>query len=728
MKMSYTEIVSNISHISEEDILKNTKTDIFLAFKEAFSNALEAIKYKNKPVLNYNDGSVIVSIHTKQDMANEEIFDFMTIQDNGIGFEPSGFERFCQYINSSKGFNNKGTGRFFLLKSFKKSRYESTYLSNSQYYDVSFNFSSENNPNNMFIDVLSEKESEHKKTQTILTLYPFDTDKESIRKYASFLNIENIKQKIIDNFLLEFVLHSKSGVPLIVINKYVNKNLTEHQQITADDFPSIDKVENVEIELSKINYDTKNIEKSDKAINFQLYSAKSPDIKKNEIILTCNNQKTEALDMQDLLPSDKLANDERILLLVKSEYLDDPQNINNERQKFNFPKRSDIEKKLKKQNIEQSDFNFSEETYLFRDDLERKINKKVADMYPEVKELKVKKCDTVQKLKNRFLISNSVFDKVVKKLDINASPEDVLVEFYRAEAEVLAKKDIEISNKIDEVLSIDTSQDNYMNRLDELSSQLVELIPIQNRNNLAQYVARRKLVLKTFENILNQKMPFEIKERQLHNLFLVKNKDNSHQDSNLWMLNEDFIYFTGKSEERLCDFKINDINVFNSKFPEEEERYLRSLGENRKIKRPDILLFPEENKCIIIEFKNIDVNVAEHLHQINQYAYWLRNFANENFEFTQFYGYLIGEAIEPRDVRASDGEFKTMYSGVGLYRPKKNIPCDNNENKDGELYMEILPYSELLERASSRNKIFIEKLGIDNTDKEDQKECDENIL
>lgn len=42
--------------------------------------------------------------------------------------------------------------------------------------------------------------------------------------------------------------------------------------------------------------------------------------------------------------------------------------------------------------------------------------------------------------------------------------------------------------------------------------------------------------------------------------------------------------------------------------------------------------------------------------------------------------------------------------------------------------MEILPYSELLERASSRNKIFIEKLGIDNTDKEDQKECDENIL
>ena len=83
----------------------------------------------------------------------------------------------------------------------------------------------------------------------------------------------------------------------------------------------------------------------------------------------------------------------------------------------------------------------------------------------------------------------------------------------------------------------------------------------------------------------------------------------------------------------------------------------------------------------------------------------MRNFATEHFEFTQFYGYLIGEAIEARDVRAADGEFKTMYSGVGLYRPKKNIPCDSNEGKDGELYMEILPYEELLKRASIRNKI-----------------------
>ncbi len=712
--MSYSEIVKNISHISEEDILKNTKNDIFLAFKEAVSNSLEAIKSKKKLQPNYERASIVISVYAKSDTANEESFDYMIIKDNGIGLETKGFQRFCQYMNSSKGYNNKGTGRFFLLKSFKKAKYESSYLDeNGKYYDVYFDFSIENRANDLFINIISEGESSKTDSETSLMLLPFDCDKESIRRYNPFLNIDAIKQKIIDNFLLEFILPSNDIVPYIVINKFINNTFSTTVEITLNDFPAIDKVDNVEVELNKINYDRKCIEKTNDIVNFKLYSAKSPDIKKNEVILTCNNQKTETMEIQDLLPSDKLSNDDRILLLVKSDYLDDAQNINNERQKFNFPKRSEIEKKIRKQTIEQADFNFSGETYLFREDLEKKINKKVGDMYPEVKELKIKKSDTVQKLKNRFLISNSVFEKVIKKLDINASPEDVLVEFYKAEAEILAKKDIEISNKIDEVLSINTSDNSYLDKIDDLSKQLVELIPIQNRNNLAQYIARRKLVLKTFENLLHQKTPFSIKEKHLHNLFLVKNRDNIYEDSNLWMLNEDFIYFTGKSEERLCDFKINGLNVFKSHFSEEEERYLNSLGENRKNKRPDILLFPEENKCIIIEFKNIDVNVATYLHQINQYAYWLRNFATEHFEFTQFYGYLIGEAIEARDVRAADGEFKTMYSGVGLYRPKKNIPCDSDEGKDGELYMEILPYEELLKRASIRNKIFIEKLGLD---------------
>lgn len=714
--MSYFEVLQNISHIAEENILKNTKKDAFLAFKEAFNNSLEAIKDKNAPEKTYKNGNLIISIHTKKNITQEEILDFITIKDNGTGFIPAGFKRFCKYIDSSKGYNNKGTGRFFLLKSFKKLVYDSIYQNNEDFYHVCFEFSSAFPSKDMFIRIVSEEKTTLKETGTSLCLYPFDSTPDDVKDYKFFLDVDILKKSIIDKFLLEFVLHSNTGLPKILIQKYDDKNnLINELQIEKKDFPTIDKKDNMEVAFCKINYDNQTIEKTDNSAEFQLYISKSNQIDKNQIILTCNNQNAERLNFQSLLPSDTFPNEDRLLLFVKSEYLDNPQNSNEERLKFNLTTRSEIQKILKKQDSLQSDFNFSNEIYLFKDDIEKKANEKTEEIYPEIRRMKKDKSETATKLKERFLISDKVFDKVVKKMNINTSPETFLVEFYKAEAEILAKADITISNKIDEVSKIDTSDDNYMETLDKLSTEIVEMIPLQNRNNLAQYVARRNLVLKAFDNILNHMKDDEIKERHLHNLFLVKNKENTYEDSNLWMLNEDFIYFTGKSEERLCDYKIGEEKVFRDEFSDEESKYLQSLGENRKLKRPDILLFPEENKCIIIEFKNIDVNVSDHLSQINKYAYWLRNFSNPCFKFTQFYGYLIGEAIEPRDIRAADGEYKTMYNGLGLFKPKANIPCDNDEKQDGELYMEVLPYSALLERAITRNKIFIEKLGIESS-------------
>ena len=73
-----------------------------------------------------------------------------------------------------------------------------------------------------------------------------------------------------------------------------------------------------------------------------------------------------------------------------------------------------------------------------------------------------------------------------------------------------------------------------------------------------------------------------------------------------------------------------------------------------------------------------------------------------------FYGYLIGENIEKRDVRAADGDFKTSPNLDYLFRPMKNIPDDSGTNQDGSLYMEVLQFSILKERAEQRNKAFID--------------------
>lgn len=710
--MSYTDIIKNTSHISEKDILKKIKiNDIFIPFKEALNNSLEAIKTKNSKSDEYKNAQISVNIFVKKDSANELRLDYLEIKDNGSGFTEKGFERFCRYMDISKGFNNKGTGRFYLIKAFDKAIYKSTCELKKGFYNVEFNFSTLNPATDMFIHVIKEEISETGFTGTTLTLYPHE---EEYIKYNLFLDLEKLKQKVLENFLPEFLLHLKTSIPQISFTKYVANKVSDSFSIDRNIIPAIDKDQKIAVNLFKANFETKTLDKTEEKINLRLYTAKSPIIKRNEIILTSANQKVEAINFQDLLPSDVLEND-KIALFVKSEYLDKEEYVDNERRKFNFYKKSELEKLLKKDE-KQGDFGFSNEVYLVRDELEKQINKKFSQMYPNVKKIKSEKDIELQKLKKRFLISDEIFNQVTKKLSLNASSDEIFTEFYKAEATVLAQRDIEISKKIDAVISIDTSSKNCMQEIDKLSEEIVKLLPLQNRNSLVQYVARRKLVLKAFKGILDNSPNPTIKEANFHNLFLTKGENNTYDNSNLWMLSEDFIYYSGKSEERLCNFKLNDENVFNSEFSAEEERYLLSLGEDRKIKRPDILLFPQENKCIIIEFKNVEVNVSDHLNQINKYAYFLRNFTNEKFQFKQFYGYLIGEPIECEDVRAADSDFKSFHDGKGMFRPKKNVVCKNNQNADGELYMEVLPYTELLEKATLRNRIFIEKLGIQDKD------------
>lgn len=142
---------------------------------------------------------------------------------------------------------------------------------------------------------------------------------------------------------------------------------------------------------------------------------------------------------------------------------------------------------------------------------------------------------------------------------------------------------------------------------------------------------------------------------------------------------------------------------------DEEEAYRVSLGEDRLQKQPDILLFPNEGKCIIIEFKNPSENIADHLTQINKYASLLRNLTKDQFAVDTFFGYLIGQSIEVRDVRAADSDFKHSSHFDYMFRPAKTV-LGEFDRSDGSIYTEVLKYSTLLERASARNKIFLEKI------------------
>ena len=120
-------------------------------------------------------------------------------------------------------------------------------------------------------------------------------------------------------------------------------------------------------------------------------------------------------------------------------------------------------------------------------------------------------------------------------------------------------------------------------------------------------------------------------------------------------------------------------------------------------------MFPEEGRCIIIEFKAPGVDVSKHLHQINQYASLIHNLSDESFKFNSFYGYLIGENADIYSVIDSDGDFQFSQSLGYIVRPHKGIP-DLFGRGAASLYTEIIKFSDLLKRAKLRNKIFTDSI------------------
>ncbi len=311
-----------------------------------------------------------------------------------------------------------------------------------------------------------------------------------------------------------------------------------------------------------------------------------------------------------------------------------------------------------------------------------------------------------------FLLNDQTVNSL--RISINDTEEKILEKVYTADAKIIAEGDAKIKQQIDSLEELNPSSTDYTEKFNNLVVELTKGIPLQNRTALTHYIARRKLVLELFDKILKKKIKDNgtqvdsIDEKLLHNLIFQQGSDNP-ENSDLWILNEDFIYFKGSSEKQLSKLKIGEEYLFKDTFSDEEERYLSSLGENRRIKRPDVLLFPDEGKCLIIEFKAPDVNASEHLTQIDFYANLIRNYTKDDFQITTFYGYLIGENIEPRDVLGRVSRYEHSYHFDYLFRPSENvIGFDGRTN--GSIYTEVIKYTTLLDRASKRNKIFLDKL------------------
>lgn len=674
---------------------------------EAFTNSLEAIRIFREKYKVVESGEIDVIFQRKSNLVKDnKITNFHKIEviDTGIGFEDTEFDRFINLRDDRKNFSNKGTGRVQFLHTFGKTYINSIYKdenSTTKYKQRKVTLSKNDAflKQNSIIRLDAEQDVTATKNRTVVTFE--EVLNKTDRDFYRLIKAEDIKKDLIRHYLAGFC-ENRDTLPAIKISIIVDDKIVEAEQIVSEHIPIPNKEEPVHVYYSKVIEGK--LEKTSKKETFNLKAFILPtdELNRNSLKLISKGEIATEIKLDNILPTDSIAGN-RYLFLLSGNYIDERDS--DVRGKIKIPNT----KEFKKDNEEAQLFDVEE---VLIEDIENNTNQKITSLYKEILDKRKEKEDNIEELQNMFLLNPKTLSVLKNKINIDDSDDKILRKVYEAEAKVIAEQDAEIKHQIENLKKINPQEGDYQEKLNQQVNELVKVIPLQNRTTLTQYVARRKLVLLLFDKVLKREIEKlknggRIDESLLHNLIFQQHSDEPDK-SDLWLINEDFIYFKGISEARLCDVKIDKEKLFKDEFTEEEDKYINSLGEKRLTKRPDVLLFPEEGKCIIIEFKAPDVNVSEYLTQIDFYANLIRNYTIDKIQITTFYGFLIGEDIEDRDVRGRVSRFEHSYQFDYWFRPSENVTGFDRTN--GSIYTEVIKYSTLLKRAELRNKIFIAKL------------------
>lgn len=681
---------------------KNLHAPIF----EAITNSFEAITEKD-----FKDGEIPyikINFHFTTTLY-EEVRNFTHIEiiDNGVGFDEPSFQRYRTLLDKTKGFKNRGSGRVQFLHRFNEIEIRSVFLSQGNYYERRFISDEDTLASNSDISP-----STIKQTGSTIILRGFKSgtvNKESLDD----ISIEDVQSAIKNKFLLKLYLNEKKQIQ-IEINFLKNNHVEKSITINASDIPTPTNMGDLEIDYLSFSGDISDIKwipsGQKELLHWAHWKLPEHELSENGIFLCSKNVAIQSVPFLKIKKNESI-NGNRHLTVVYGDYLDKAENVNDAVDKFAIPTQREIER-----DAEDNMFFDKNAEYIFIDKIEEEVKKILPGIYTEIKELKEKQDHRVEYYAEMHGISMDIANAA--NIDISDSDKKIVEKIFKKQAEIAAKENYKIQEIYESLIDLNPTDPKYQIELGRKSSELLELIPQQNKNELSRYVIRREMVTKilglilknnlSLQNETKQKGERRDKEGLIHDL-VFKRKNDSDGLNDLWILNEEFVHYTGFS-----DTPLNQIILPNGDrlFPEninEDELLSQFKIENRKTGRPDIFLFPEDGKCILVEFKAHDVELSDHLSQLGRYCNLIANASTHRID--SFYCYLVGQVTTVLDL---PGDYSKTINGdyVKPDQAVKSIKKHNEGEIIGHIYQEVVILSNIEERASRRNKSFADKLGI----------------
>lgn len=699
-----------IYYRSELDAIRKSSIQLQPVY-EAFSNAWEALTERfSKEQLQH--GKIRLEFYYIKDLFQDHIeiqsavLDKIIISDNGVGINPTSYNRLLTLRDNSKSASNKGTGRIQFAHYFDETTFDSIYSidgHHGKHLVITLSKKEAFLNNNAILRKELEEEFTNCQPYTKVTLKRI-LDEKKDRKYYSEISLENIAVELKHHFLAR-LCESRTNLPVIELVRIEDNIEKTTIYIREKDIPTADKRESIKVKYSKLDEQNKVIE-TDRTADFTLMSfvLNEDVLAKNSIYYVSNGALAQENSI-DGLPKKDSIDGKRYMFLLSGDYFD--QADDDLRGNLHLVKESTFKK--------QNEGNLFKEEELLVDNIVSQTSEKIAEIYPVFSMKRKETLRNLDELQSMFLIDKESIETFRKKVKSSDSDAQILSMIYKTEMEGTAQRDAEIKAEFEKVKALKPDNHEYQQQLKQHIETFTKLVPLQNRTNLTKYIARRKLVLEIFNTILenekeNAKKTGAINEDVLHNLiFSQKTTNEDPENSDMWLLNDEYIYFSGTSDLALNQIEIGGKKLLKQDMTDDEKEYLIKAGHDGGKRRPDIFLFPKEGRCIIVEFKAPAVDVANHLNQINRYARLINNLSDPSFGFCKYYGYLIGENIDIEEIKDNDPYFQEASNLGYIFKPYLPITAKFGRNQ-GSLYTEVIKYSDILKRAQLRNQIFLSKL------------------
>lgn len=687
--------------VNAQDIIDSvdlTRKEVLMPIYESVVNSIISIGKTNNPDKTINvfiERNVNNSPTLNFDRDRVETIQNVLIVDNGEGFTEANFKSFQQpFSKYNRKYGCKGVGRFTILALFERMEIASIYYENQQWYKRSFVFDATTEISKVETQIW-DGEQRHQTTVKLL-----NCNNKQLLPYTAKSALE-IAQGVMEHC---FIYYLGGMLPKIYINEKNDEDKWD-AYVVNDLFKKASKENEKEFKLC--NYD------------FKLYVVKSTQVtsRKYNYVTLCANSRTVGgkrdLGKYDSLYTYPITNGDEAMYLdvyVVSAYLDE--HVNNQRTGFKMPE---------EETVLDSPMEV-EETEVSIEALMKKIAEVLSTLYEsyavetkkrtiaEVKEYITKEAPQY----SSFLYRKDILDIVPPNLT-----DDRKEEFLHKIAYQENKK---ITEKINQFIATKEVNENQI-------IEIVESIKnstAYNTDTLAEYVFRRKAIIRLFGRMLDQMENgrYEL-EKMIHNIIFpmgLTNRQLEYQYHNLWLLDDRFsTYRFIASDKSITSFS----QIKSSKEPDlimldNEEHLVEnpiSFGTNDS---------GEVTSMVVFEFKR--PGETAHQKKVSDNRWEFSDLVKDYFET-----FLFGEEKEKKNYRGNTVTITRDTPKFGYvildvmplelisyneYNGWRKSPFGSYYKIIAEqnMHLEAITYKNLLRNAEKRNNPFFDQLFVHNVE------------